>query len=486
MSVEETVIPKREGSRVVFFCDGSARPNRGYGGYGIFGYIYKNSVRPKNVKHPIHSTLYFTPNGVLKQKTEEIIEVTNVLEVIHAINHDQATNNEAELLAFICSLNKALLIEDLIEIKIYTDSNYVVKSFNEDMAKWIRNNWVKQDGNVIAHNAEWIEIERLRSQFAAKEVDIIVEWVNGHGDSHGNNTADVLSVIGSNSANRQLTSGTGEFNGIVHDVNHTYQEYKKSYLDKDIMLFFRDLYFSSNELVNDTYCFLSNSENPNIKGRRDTTSIYLTNVGYVPKIVSDIKKIYCKLPRNYVTICCMRLGAFENKELFRLANMVNVEDMLVKETNGQLTTYSFIRETKDFLFETSIEYPFILDATKLYNRTLNICNNTVDEDTLIIKDITESIVKEGKIAFSNKERILDFTDVVSGSVTLKQKLLVTIGYDMPSYLALKNIEDKIQKVNLILEKRYDSNYCTLYVNIIMADRSLYSVNIENKYLRITN
>ena len=83
-------------------------------------------------------------------------------------------------------------------------------------------------------------------------------------------------------------------------------------------------------------------------------------------------------------------------------------------------------------------------------------------------------------------RTADFSDLFENEITLRQKLLVTVGYDIPSYLALKNIEDKIQKVSLILDHQRDNNFCTMYIKIDTQDRSIYSINIENKFLKVGN
>jgi len=473
-------------NKAVFFCDGSAKPNKGFGGFGVYGYIYKDAERSKNIKHPAHPTLVFTPQGVLKEKTEAVIEVTHILEVIQAINNPVCTNNEAEILAMICALEKTSQIENLSEVNIYTDSAYVVNAFNEYMVKWKTLGWKRQDHKEISHLNEWMVIDKYKEAFLTAGVKVNVAWVQGHDTSHGNIMADMFSVIASNSAKRQLTDRSSEFNGVIYDSILTYADYKKSYLDKDIVFFFRDLYFSSNALDDTNYCFLSSSDNPNNKGKRDTSSIFVTNIGYVPEIVNKFKALYRSIERDYVSTCCIRLTKIDNKEFYRLAHLINIEDLLIKHVDGKVIYYTLIRDTAPFLFENVIDYPFIVDAAKLYNKTIDISNDhKANSEHLIVRDITERIVKDNKIVLSNKDKSVDFTDIVSDTVYLKQKLLATVGYDMPSYLALKNIENDIQKVYLILETKPDSNYCTLFINIVMSDRDIYSVNIDNKYLRST-
>jgi len=471
-------------NKVVLFTDGSVKPNPGFGGYGIFGYVYKDREKHKNTKHPIHNNLFFTPDGILKEKSEAIIEVTHILEVIHAVNDPKCTNNRAELLALVYAFDKASQIENLAELTIFTDSSYLVKMFNHELEAIRNNGWRRKDNKEAAYVSEWSILYVYKTTFAEKGIKVRVEWVNSHADNYGNNIADIYSAIGSNSAKQQIENTTTKFNKVVYESYCSYTDYKKSYLDKDIVFFFKDLYFSSSNLDDRTYCFLSSSDNPNIKGKRDTSSIFATNIGYVPEIINKFKALYRSINRDYISTCCLKLSKLEDKELYRLAHLLNIEDLLVKQVNGKVVTYSIIRDTQPFIFENTADYPFIVDMTRLFCRMLDIEEeHKTGNEFIITRDITDKIVQEGKIVFSNKDKSIDFTDVVSDAVHLKQKLIVTIGYDIPSYLALKNIEKEIQKVYLLLETKPDSNYCTLFINIVMANRSIYSVNIDNKYLR---
>jgi hypothetical protein len=125
-----------------------------------------------------------------------------------------------------------------------------------------------------------------------------------------------------------------------------------------------------------------------------------------------------------------------------------------------------------------------VNAIGLFSRMQDVINDAnVSNPNRHILDITDRVVKEGKVVFSNKDKNLDFSDLMLDKVNFKQKLLLTIGYDIPSYLALKNLEGIIKKVELIVDCKPDSNFCTLYVNVTTDTRNLYSVNIENKFLR---
>lgn len=482
--VTETVELDTESVHFVATTDGSCRGNPGHGGFGVYGYTYKHATRNKNIKHPIHATLYFTRNGVHPTRDEVNLEVIDIFEVIKAINNPMATNNEAELSGFITALQKATTIPKLKSIKIFTDSNYIVTAFNENIEKWKLNNWQRQDNKPIVHKVAWTIIDELRTKYTEANVTVEAIWVKGHGDDYCNNIADIYSVVGSNSAKRQLTNNVEYFSDCILDQTLPYAEYKKSYVSKDIMLYFRELYFSSSEIDDTNYCFLSTADNPHTIGKRDTSSIFVTNIGYVPPFVNQLKKLFRAIPRAYVTTCCIKLNKIENKDVLRLTQLVNAEDLLVYQLNPSgVVSYSLVGDNTPFIYENGFDYPFMISATALFSRMMDVVNNPEPSELRLVKDITSRVVSEGKIAFSNKDKHLDFSDIIENELQLKERLYVTVGYDIPNYLALKNIEADIQSVHLIIDSKPDSNFCTLYINIKTSDRNLYTVNIENKFLR---
>lgn len=462
--------------KAVLFTDGACRPNPGFGGSGVYGYTYTEATRPKNIKHPTRANLHFTTSGFSATKDVTPIEVLSIIEMIIAINSNSATNNEAELLAMIHALKKASSIEGLTELTIYTDSNYVVSSFNENLDKWKLNDWKRLDGKTIIHMNEWLIIDSYKKAFIDANIVINVIWVKGHSDNHGNIVSDELSVIGSNSAKRQLSNPDTPFNEIVLDSILTYAEYKKSFPAKDIIFFYRDLYFSSNELDDTNYCFLGIADS-----KKDTSRILTSNIGFIPKIISELKAIYRRIPRAYVATCSIKLNKLDNKDLHRLAHLVNIEDLLICQVNGSTVTYNLVGDTTPFLFENTANLPFLVSANRVFEKTMDIATGTLAD--LITADVTDRFIKDSKLIITNKQSSIDFSDLVKDKITLKQKLLLSIGDDMPSYLALKHIEADILKVNLIVETSPNDNFCTAYINIVTADRSILSVNICNKYLK---
>ena len=477
-------------NKLVLYCDGACRPNPGFAGFGIFGFIYTDADKPKNHKHPHHGTLYFTPTGIKREKSESPIAVSHVIEMIYAVSNPQSTNNEAELKAIVASLKKASSIENLTNIDIWTDSNYIVSAFNENLDNWVRNNWRRIDGKTITHITEWEKIIRYRDIFKEKGCNISISWVKGHTEhkdenySYCNNIADIYSVIGSNYARINKPSD----DTVVMDNLLTYADYKKSYADKDLVFYFRDMYFSSDKDIDDgNYCFISTSDDPGLLGKRNNSSIFATNIGYIPPIINQIKAFYREIHRNYVTTCCIKINKLENKDIYRLSEYIEARLMLLPMPS-QPRTYLLVGDKTPFLYENTVSFPFIVNAAEMFSKMTDIDSVINEENPNIYKfDITDTFInlQEHKLKITNKVKDIDFSDLVKDHIQFKQKLIIKISYDVPSFLALKNIESQIEKVQLIIETNPDNNFCTVYINIVTNSRSIYSVNIGSKYLRKT-
>lgn len=475
-------------NKLVLFCDGGCRPNPGFAGFGIFGFIYTDAEKPKNHKHPHHGTLYFTPDGVKSEKSKSPIAVSHIVEIIQAIGNNQSTNNEAEIKAIVAGLKKASTLENITDITIWTDSNYIVSAFNENLDNWIKNNWHRVDGKIITHITEWKKIIQYRDIFKENGCNISINWIKGHTDpkdenySYCNNIADIYSAIGSNYA--RINKPTEDT--IIMDHVLTYADYKKSYDDKDFIFYFRDMYFSSDKEVDDrNYCFISTSDDPGLLGKRNNSSIFVANIGYIPSIINKIKAFYREIHRNYVTTCCIKINKLENKDIYRLADFIDIRFMLLKMPS-QPRTYLLVGDKTPFLYENSINFPFIINAAEMFNKMSYIDSISKEQYPNIFKfDITDTFIDltEHKLKITNKDKDIDFTDLVKNTIEFKQKLIIKINYDVPSFLALKNIEEEIERVQLIIEVNDDNNFCTVYINIITKSRNIYSTNIKNKYLR---
>ena len=122
--------------------------NPGPGGWGTI-LIYKD------VKKEI--------SGGSKDTTNNIMEITAVLEGLKALKHP-------------CN------------VKIYSDSSYVVNAFNNGwIYNWVKNNWRTANKEPVKNKELWEELYNLTK---THKVEFIK--VKGHSDNELNNRCDEL------------------------------------------------------------------------------------------------------------------------------------------------------------------------------------------------------------------------------------------------------------------------------------------------------
>jgi ribonuclease HI len=96
----------------------------------------------------------------------------------------ETTNNRMELMAVIQALEA---LTRPCDVRVVTDSQYVMKGVTEWMAAWKRRGWRTADRNPVRNLDLW---QRLDQALARHAVDW--EWVRGHTGRSGNERADAL------------------------------------------------------------------------------------------------------------------------------------------------------------------------------------------------------------------------------------------------------------------------------------------------------
>lgn len=135
--------------RVEIHVDGSSLGNPGPGGFGI---VFRD-VATGSIKHVWG-------------------------------NRPDTTNIVMELLAAIVALKR---LNSSADVTIYSDSEYLVKSYNERLADWQARGWRKADKKPVAHQKMWQKLIELAAPHTLTFV-----WVEGHANNAGNILADKL------------------------------------------------------------------------------------------------------------------------------------------------------------------------------------------------------------------------------------------------------------------------------------------------------
>ena len=94
------------------------------------------------------------------------------------------TNNKMELMAAIAALE---ILDRSSEIRIFTDSKYVMNGIQTWLSAWKLNNWKTSSKKTVKNGDLWKRLDALCQQH---EVDW--KWVKGHAGNIGNERVDEL------------------------------------------------------------------------------------------------------------------------------------------------------------------------------------------------------------------------------------------------------------------------------------------------------
>ena len=100
----------------------------------------------------------------------------------------ETTNNRMELMAVIQGLEA---LKEPCQVRITTDSKYVLQGMTEWLANWKRRNWQTAAKKPVLNADLW---RRLDSVAASHELEW--HWVKGHSGHRGNEIADQLANLG--------------------------------------------------------------------------------------------------------------------------------------------------------------------------------------------------------------------------------------------------------------------------------------------------
>ena len=106
----------------------------------------------------------------------------------------KTTNNRMELMAAIVGLEA---LNRPCQVKLYSDSQYLVKAFNDNWLEgWIKKGWKRGKNQPVKNRDLW---ERLLEAKRAHHVEFI--WVKGHAGHPENERCDALATSAADSDN---------------------------------------------------------------------------------------------------------------------------------------------------------------------------------------------------------------------------------------------------------------------------------------------
>lgn len=390
---------------IVIYSDGSAKPNPGYGGSGIHGYIYSLRNLAKTTmpdKQIVTQEGYKDKHGFVDQENNICTPIV-YFDVVVSYSGN-VTNNFTELNAVLYSLDilhifqnhyhsliqfqdfksplkdEEILNLSLKKIVILTDSEYVQKGINEWSSTWVSNNWVTRTGEPVKNSNVWKSLlDRIRV-IKDNDIDFKIKHVDGHNGVLGNEIADLLAIIGTNRS----------VEGFVEDKQITFTDankYWKKETDKHDFLDHSKLYYNAlPELNRQGVYFLANPGKADIFGKRTPDNVYTVLITDLPIMMLEfIKSVHVGYFPEYNTVLIAKLDKIYNKSVYEYIKLYQ-KNALIKLKNG-LFNFDFIKQfgskkTKepDNSIIVSIEPPSLSlkamnQCEELYNVLLNFKNN---------------------------------------------------------------------------------------------------------------
>lgn len=454
--------PKPEAPQgLVLYTDGGCRPNPGFGGWGLHGYLFRDEAPKKGSGNPDH---ILTNRGYVTKvdwaKTGSNAQQHEVTPVHYVDGYGSflgdVTNNIAEIQATTSALNhaKEFVIESVLVI---TDSEHVIKGLSGWVDNWQRNGWVRADGSPISNVAYWQALIVVRDELRQRGVRVEIDWIKGHADFLGNELADKLATTGVMTSRKRMHR---------HEITTALAEgYWKYDADKHPMLNHRFMYMNTNAAHNQPgEYYIGNAGNePELMGKRTSDGAYgLVRLCQPEPVVEMVRtrQIGCAGPID-------------------LLLLVRLENLFRPDIHQRITTYGDVvlvqPKGRTLDLEDLKEEPLVKELSRP-----GIAWRTVDAVAALSDLLDQYLAGDSGLAVTDLTPILYETSTKTdkkgetstvcklkpefnvGFASLPVKaaykvgaglgladINVTLGIDMLDRNSLKRLEDKCPKVSLI-------------------------------------
>lgn len=179
-------LEKLEATGVCIYTDGGYRPKLKppHASWAIHSFFYKEG-KPKQTAR--YKSNFPTKEGYCDVPAEKSSIVTS-LKIFNAsglIRSDHVTNNIAELQAFILALDLIIKtgLKDFVKtVRVFSDSEYVLKGANMSLKTWKEKGWKLANGQPVANLDHWLIIDSQLQKIEELDIEIISSHVAGHVD----------------------------------------------------------------------------------------------------------------------------------------------------------------------------------------------------------------------------------------------------------------------------------------------------------------
>lgn len=431
------------------YADAGARPNPGFGGWGIHGYLYSKE-EPKRG----NGCKYTHTLEGYREKAKALPAVTPVSYVDAYGTITYTSNNGAEIIA----ATNALMVankHDLKEVRVITDSKYVVNGVNY-IPNMIGSNWVKRDGTPYSNKEQWLDLSEQIRQLTLKNVKIDFSWVKGHNGDQGNTLADMYATIGVICSSKQQI--------ISKAVTTKADGYWTESEEKHPLLYHKRMFFTSSQehnVAGEYYLSFSDSDadKRDLHGEKsvDTSYSYVLLQKPDPYVEMLRTRIMAEAETEDALLMC-RLETLFKREHRSLLDKFGHE-CITQIAKGRLDLgFPHLKEKEPLVRE--LNPPRIaLRAVEAVNFLKGLLTDYLhNKDTdLVSTDLTKYIYEitdkkdckiQGKFAAN-----LTTLDVQAGydksELTKLVDLKLTLGLDLPDRNTLKRLEKLNPRLTVI-------------------------------------
>lgn len=458
-TVENKVEPKQ---KLVLYVDGGCRPNPGFGGWGMHGYLHNETLNGKKATKGHIPTSEGYVDGNFIKNVEAVKEISPIQYVDGYGSFDtDVTNNIAELVATTNALKYADNY-NLSSVNVYSDSEYVCKGLELRVDMWKKNNWLKRDMTPPVNVEYWKKLVDARDTLKNKNVDISVSWVKAHSDK----ILDMPDILGNIVVDKLATIGlaASRTKKVINEITTSDAKgYWNNSFDKHPYLYNKRMYFNTTKAYNQPgiYFLGDHGKDDDLLGIKSSDGAYsIISLKEPEPILELVRTHVVNLADGFDTIAMVRLDKVFAQDTYNDINRFGVyaieqpkadrldlytildQEPLVRELRPPKLAMRAIESISD-LYKVLTDYIednprlIITDISDiLYERTEKISKKKETTSTMKFRN-------EFNVGFSTLKVDVNYG---LGEDLKKHNVTLTLGIDILDRNSLKRLEDKNPKV----------------------------------------
>jgi ribonuclease HI len=462
----EEKVPGMKGMMV--HCDGSARPNGVWAGWGMHGYIYEATEPTKgtgNSDYVLTANDYLTKVEKATMPALPLVTPLYYVDGFGALPHG-SSNNQAELTALIEAF-KLALDQDVKKLRIWSDSNYTVKGITIDVFRWEKNGWRLASGEPAKNVDLWEQAKALYLEVQARGIDVAVNWVKGHGvetdsGTFGNELADGLAFVGM----RYATNGQME-KRIDLSPPEGYWKYDSN---RHPFIMHRRMYYNTLPETNipGEYCLGEHDKDDDLAGKRMANGAYAyVRLEQPEPALEAVRRHSCEVAAGEDTVMIARVDYIYKAEVHRYLKQYG-NHVLNNPSDAKSRLDAVVREKKEHVTREHNPPLLIARCENELAQLKEILDDYLAGNTeMVTTDITpliyESLVEtnkkgdEKRVTKLRSEFVVG-TDKMSATVNYRRPGQATVestninlllGLDLLDRNALRRLEDLEPEVRLV-------------------------------------